>query len=94
LDPELDLGDEFREKPKGNTPTLPLSGSHDGRTYSVEQRQAVSELNQVIQVEVKHAGHNLFMTSPEVQERIEAFLSGNKVSTDTILLPVPNLSLK
>lgn len=86
--PELDLGDDFRSAPRSAVPTLVLSGTLDGRTYPDEQREAVAGLSQVSIVLVRNAGHNLFMTSPEVAQRIEAFMRGEVVSTDEIVVPL------
>jgi pimeloyl-ACP methyl ester carboxylesterase len=84
LAPELDLGDEFRKGPWSDIPTLVLIGSLDGRIYPDEQREAVKGLRKARIVLVKNAGHNLFMTSPEVTSRIESFMRGDKVSTEDI----------
>ena len=72
--PELDLGPEFRTDPNSDVPVLVLSGTLDGRTYPVSQREAVSGLSNAEIVIVKNAGHNLFMSSPEITERIQAFM--------------------
>ena len=91
--PELDLGDAFRAGPNSDVPVLVLSGTLDGRTYLEEQREAVAGLSNARIVLVRNAGHNLFMTSPEVTARIESFMRGEDVSTDDIVvaLPVPTL---
>jgi pimeloyl-ACP methyl ester carboxylesterase len=86
--PELDLGDDFRRAPRSAVPTLVLSGTLDGRTYPEEQRDAVAGLSQARIVLVRNAGHNLFMTSPEVTQRIEAFMRGEAISTDDIVVPL------
>jgi pimeloyl-ACP methyl ester carboxylesterase len=89
--PELDLGDEFRAGPISTVPTLVLMGSLDGRIYPVEQLEAVAGLRNAHVVLVQNAGHNLFMTTPEVTARIESFMRGETVSTKDIIakLPIP-----
>lgn len=89
--PNLDLGDEFRQKPTSNVPTLVLSGTLDGRTYVQSQADAVSDMPNVERVIIKNAGHNLFMTSPEVTTRIEAFMRGEKSDVTEIIVPFPPL---
>ncbi|MEZ5455538.1 MAG: alpha/beta hydrolase [Lysobacteraceae bacterium] len=74
--PGLDLGDAFRRGPVSDVPVLVLSGTLDGRTYPDSQRQAVAGLSQAQVTIVENAGHNLFMTSPAVTERIQAFMRG------------------
>jgi len=87
--PNLDLGDEFRRKPASQVPVLVLSGTLDGRTYVESQAEAVSDMPNVERVIVKNAGHNLFMTSPDVTSRIEAFMRGEKSDVTEIIVPFP-----
>jgi pimeloyl-ACP methyl ester carboxylesterase len=84
LAPELDLGDQFRKGPWSDIPTLVLMGNLDGRIYPDEQREAVKGLSKARIILVKNAGHNLFMTSPEITHRIELFMRGEKVPTEDI----------
>lgn len=74
--PGLDLGDGFRRGPHSAVPVLVLSGTLDGRTYPESQREAVAGLSNAQFTTVVNAGHNLFMSSPEVTRRIQAFLRG------------------
>ncbi len=87
----LDLGEEFREGPISDVPTLLFTGTLDGRTYPEGQLEAVAGLKNLTAVTVVHAGHNLFMTSPEVTEVIQTFMRGDEVTTDKIVLPAPSL---
>lgn len=80
----LDLGDEFRAFPRSNVPTLLLTGTLDGRTYIQSQQEATQGLTNLTQVMVVNAGHNLFMTSPQVTEVIKSFLSGEKITASEI----------
>lgn len=86
----LDLGDSFRTAPVSDVPTLVFTGTLDGRTYPDGQSEAVAGLIDITQIEVTNAGHNLFMASPEVGERIDAFMTGVTVSTDPIVVPLPS----
>lgn len=83
----IDLGDDFRAKPESSIPTLVLMGSLDGRTYPDGQREATSGLTNATHITVQGAGHNLFMASPEVEEVMGVFLSGQSVTTATIEVP-------
>ncbi|MEN1729551.1 MAG: alpha/beta hydrolase [Pseudomonadota bacterium] len=76
--PELDLGTEFRTAPISDVPTLVLTGTLDGRTYPESQREAVAGLTKAEITIVENAGHNLFMSSPAVTERIQAFMRGQQ----------------
>lgn len=85
----LDLGDEFRKGPRGAMPTLLLMGTLDGRTYPNEQREAVAGLSNVSVATIENAGHNLFMTSPDVTRVIQDFMRGEEIGERTISLPTP-----
>ena len=88
----LDLGDDFRSMPTSKTPTLLLSGTLDGRTYPKSQAEAVAGFSDVTQVMVENAGHNLFMSSPEVGARIKDFIDGAEASADPVVLPLPDFT--
>lgn len=85
----LDLGDDFRAGPVSAVPTLLLSGTLDGRTYPESQREAAAGLSDLSVVTVVNAGHNLFMTTPEVTAVIESFMRGEKIGERTIEAPAP-----
>lgn len=87
----LDLGDDFRSPPVSDVPTLLLTGTLDGRTYPAEQAAAVSGLTELTHVIVVNAGHNLFMTTPEVTEIIRQFMRGEPITAAEILAPLPGL---
>ncbi|MEM1080847.1 MAG: alpha/beta fold hydrolase [Pseudomonadota bacterium] len=80
--PELDLGTDFRTPPISDVPVLVLSGTLDGRTYPDSQRAAVSGLSNAQLVTVHNAGHNLFMSSPAVTERILSFMRNQPGPSD------------
>lgn len=87
---DLDLGKDFRSLPKSKSPTLLLTGTLDGRTYPNSQAEAVAGFSNVTQVMVENAGHNLFMSSPEVGARIVDFFGGAAASAEPIILPLPD----
>ena len=92
VDPSLVLGDDFREKPVSDTPVLLLIGTLDGRTYVESQREAVSGLKNTQMITVVNAGHNLFMSSPEVTEAIERFMRGEPLVKEEIVIDLPDFS--
>lgn len=85
----LDLGEEFRAAPVSDVPTLLLTGTLDGRTYMEEQPLTVAGLTDVTQVVVVNAGHNLFMTTPEITTVIQEFMRGEPLHTREIVAPLP-----
>lgn len=88
--PELNLGPDFRKDPVSDVPVLLLSGTLDGRTYVESQREAVIGLKNVHIVTVENAGHNLFMSSPEVTTTIQTFMRGDPVETNKITIEFPD----
>jgi pimeloyl-ACP methyl ester carboxylesterase len=87
----LDLGDNFREDPVSDIPTLLLTGTLDGRTYMTSQTIATKGLSKLTHVTIKNAGHNLFMVSPEVTKTIKLFLSNKEIKTKSITINLPKL---
>jgi pimeloyl-ACP methyl ester carboxylesterase len=88
----LDLGDGFRTTPQGDTPILLLSGTLDGRTYPGSQRAALAGMSDVDWVIVENAGHNLYMTTPDVHTVMHAFMEGGSVDGERIIAPLPDLT--
>lgn len=88
----FDLGADFRAAPTGDTPVLLLTGTLDGRTYPEGQAAAVAGLDNVTRVTVRHAGHNLFMTSPEVHDVMHRFMRGEPVERDEIVVDLPDFT--
>lgn len=84
-----DLGDEFRAPVVSAVPTLFFSGTLDGRTYPESAAATAARFANGTHVLVENAGHNLFMVSPEVTEVILAFLEGQPVARERIVLPTP-----
>jgi pimeloyl-ACP methyl ester carboxylesterase len=75
-----------------HVPTLLLSGTLDGRTYPESQREAVAGLDRLQAITVVNAGHNLFMTSPEVTTAIERFMRGEPLQSPRITVPLPDFT--
>ena len=90
--PGHDLGAEFREAPVSDVPVLLLTGTLDGRTYTEGQAEAVRGLTDVHQVMVVNAGHNLFMTSPEVGYVMSAFMRGEAELPGEIVVDLPEFA--
>ncbi|MEL7491977.1 MAG: alpha/beta hydrolase [Pseudomonadota bacterium] len=90
--PELDLGADFRSGPNSSIPTLLLSGTLDGRTYPDGQREALAGFENLTAITVVNAGHNLFMSSPEVTEVIQAFMRGDEIMDREIMVDAPSFS--
>lgn len=88
----FDLGDAFRQPPVSDIPVLVLTGTLDGRTYPEAQAEAVSGLTNVTQITVVNAGHNLFMTTPEVGEAMARFMRGEPAVGDTITVDLPDFT--
>ena len=90
--PEIDAGPDFRDGPFGDTPVLMLTGTLDGRTYLEGHAEATAGLSNVEQIIVENAGHNLFMTSPQVGEAIHTFMRGETARSGRILVEAPDFS--
>ena len=88
----LDLGDDFRASFSSDIPTLLFSGTLDGRTYVESQKETIAGFSAATQVIVENAGHNLFMSSPEVRKRIVAFMKGETISGDPIQIELPDFA--
>lgn len=83
--PDIDLGAAFREDPAYDGPVLLLTGTLDGRTFPQGQYEATARLSDLTRVTVVNAGHNLFMTSPEVGEAMHAFIRGEPAAGEIIV---------
>lgn len=88
----FDLGDEFRQPPHGDTPVLLLTGTLDGRTYPDSQAASVSGLSNVERIIVRNAGHNLFMTTPEVAEAMHRFMRGEAAMSGEVFVDLPDMT--
>ena len=92
VEPSLVLGDDFRMRPTSDVPLLLLSGTLDGRTYIESQREAVSGLPNAKIITVVNAGHNLFMSSPEVMAAMDRFMRGEAPLADEIVIELPDFA--
>ena len=79
-----DLGDEFREEVKSDIPTMFLAGDLDGRTLIESQKELAEGFSNKHFITIKNGGHDLFVLSPEIIERMRAFYEGKPVSDSTI----------
>jgi len=86
----LDLGDEFRQYPTSDVPTLLLTGTLDGRTYIKSQQEATRGLTNLTQVMVKNGGHNVFMLSPKITGVIQDFMRNKVLDTTEIEFQLPD----
>jgi len=92
--PELDLGDAFRAKPISDVPMLLFSGTLDGRTYLEGQAEAVEGLSNLTHITVVNAGHNLYMSTPDVQAAINRFMEGKAQPSNKITIDLPDFTPK
>lgn len=93
LAPELDLGDTFRTSPASEVPVLVLSGTLDGRTDIVSQREAIAGLKNATMITIENAGHNLFDDpSPAIQNAIDLFMAGHRLPVTSLEVELPNLA--
>lgn len=88
--PQLDLGGAFRSAPQSRVPTLLFTGTLDGRTYPDSHKEAVAGLKNLQAITVVNAGHNLFMSSPEVTAAIQRFMRGEPAKSQVITIPLPD----
>ena len=88
----VDLGPDFRDGPFGDTPVLMLTGTLDGRTYPEGHSEATAGLSNVEQIIVENAGHNLFMTSPNVGDAMHRFMRGEAPQSDRIYIEAPDFA--
>jgi pimeloyl-ACP methyl ester carboxylesterase len=84
-----DLGEQFRRPARTRVPILLLTGTLDGRTYLEAQADIVRSLGNCRQIMVENAGHNVYMTSPEITPAVLAFLKGGKSLPRRIAISPP-----
>ncbi|MNL28451.1 Alpha/beta hydrolase family protein [compost metagenome] len=86
--PGVDLGEDFRQPIRIETPALLVAGSLDGRTPLEEQAEVIAQFQNKAQVLVENAGHNVFEAHPEVQTLLVKFF-GEHAAQDTRLTLSP-----
>jgi pimeloyl-ACP methyl ester carboxylesterase len=84
-----DLGDAFRAPVTTAVPTLLVMGTLDGRTYLEAQPDSLRGFASCHRLDVENAGHNVWMTSPEITPAVIAFLKGRKDLPERIVVPGP-----
>jgi pimeloyl-ACP methyl ester carboxylesterase len=84
-----DLGESFRSPVKTSVPTLLVMGSLDGRTYLEAQADNLQGFTRAHQIIVENAGHNVWMTSPEITPAVIAFLRGEQKLPHRLVAPPP-----
>lgn len=84
-----DLGDAFRAPVTTAVPTLLVMGTLDGRTYLEAQPDNLRGFSNHVRIDVENAGHNVWMTSPEITPAVIAFLKGRKDLPNRIVIPGP-----
>jgi pimeloyl-ACP methyl ester carboxylesterase len=88
-----DLGDEFRALVRCDAPALFISGSLDGRTPPSNAEEVLQGFPNGRHLVIDGAGHDedLFSASDEMRRRIVAFVAGQEISTETIVIERPKL---
>ena len=84
--PVDDAGDEFRQEVVTDIPTLFLAGTLDGRTIYESQIELTKNFSNKSIITIDGAGHNLYVSHPDVATSVVSFLQGEKVPTKTITL--------
>ena len=87
LVPVDDLGDNFRQEITNSTiPSLFVAGTFDGRTLYQSQVELAKGFKNGSVLTVEGGGHNVYMTSPKIGEKVVQFLQGKSVPSQTIQL--------
>jgi len=86
---ELDAGADFRQPYSSQLPVLCISGTLDGRTPPGNAEETLKYLPNGRHLVLEGAGHSdpLFLSSPRILERMEAFFSGKDVKNERVILP-------
>ncbi len=88
-----DLGDEFRTNPESKVEALFFSGTLDGRTFIPSAKELVKGFKNGTHIIIDGAGHDMFMSTPEVEARMLKFFKGEPFSKEKITIPVPAFTL-
>ncbi|MNE54685.1 Alpha/beta hydrolase family protein [compost metagenome] len=91
--PGVDLGEDFRQPIRIETPALLVAGSLDGRTPLEEQAEVIAQFRNKTQVRVENAGHNVFEAHPEVTPLLVKFFREEAVSDTELTLPPPTFAV-
>lgn len=90
--PDLDLGSAFREPVSSDRPALLLTGTLDGRTYPEAHAEIAEGLSNGARVTIRNAGHNLFLSHPDVVPLIADFFGGAAPKPRTLTAPLPRFA--
>ena len=91
--PGVDLGEDFRQPIRIETPALLVAGSLDGRTPLEEQAEVIAQFQNKSQILVENAGHNVFEAHPEVQTQLVKFFSEEAINDAKLTLPPPTFKI-
>jgi pimeloyl-ACP methyl ester carboxylesterase len=86
------LPDSFRKAPTGDKPVMIVAGTLDGRTYPESAMEATAGFSQRAFLTVANAGHNLFLSHPQIVPDLVRFLDGLPVDSRLIAADLPSLS--
>lgn len=88
-----DLGETFRAPVRSEIPALFISGTLDGRTPVANAEQVLEGFPDGQHLIIENAGHSddLFLSSPDIQEVMEAFLAERPLPTLRIRVEPPEL---
>ena len=84
-----DLGAAFRENPVSKVPALFFSGTLDGRTYLPAAKTLIKGFANASHIILDGAGHDLFMSTSQVETLMLQFFNGGIVKSKTIALGMP-----
>ena len=91
LVPVRDLGDDFRQEITNSTiPSMFIAGTFDGRTLYQSQIELAQGFKNSHVLTIEGGGHNVYMTSPQIGEKVVQFLQGKTVKSQTIQLAALN----
>lgn len=86
-----DLGDGFRSPILSDVPVLFISGTLDGRTAPENADEVRAGFSRHAHLLLEGAGHSdpLFLSTPLILDRMQTFLSGAMVDSETIAVDLP-----
>jgi pimeloyl-ACP methyl ester carboxylesterase len=87
--PVADLGDAFRETFSSSVPTLVISGTLDSHTPPEVAEAALASFSDWRHVIIEGGSHDddLLLSSPKIADLMLAFLKGEEVGSQRIILP-------
>lgn len=86
-----DLGPAFRAPVETDVPALFISGTLDGRTPVSNADEVRAGFSNSAHLVLENAGHSdpLFLSSPRIEAVMRAFLSGEPVADERVVVPLP-----